>query len=94
MKIHKAGTRVSSVVMRSEDRPVLRVILPGGAGVVEIETGLTTHDGAPRVRIDVESNTDRFGVPPGGLVYAVENGDPGPGVVFLTGYQDNEGAHA
>lgn len=94
MRVYDEGHRVSSVIMRSDDKPVLRVVLPGGAGIVEIETGLTTSDGAPRVRVDVQSDTDWFGVPPGGLAYTVENGDPGPGVVFLTGRRsaDPDGA--
>lgn len=84
MRVHSDGHRVNSVIMRSDDKPVLRVILPGGAGTVEIETGLTRADGAPRIRVDVQSDTQRYGLADGMLDYVVENGDPGPGVVFLT----------
>lgn len=87
MKIHDDGNRVRSLLLDTA-KPVLRVVLPGGIGTVEIETGLTTEDGKPRVRVDVESDTPRFGPAFDGLLYTVENGDPGPGVVFLTGEQE------
>lgn len=64
---------------------VLRVLLPGRTGMVEIDPTLTRADGAPRVRVDVTSDSDRYGPADDGRSYVVENGDPGPGVVFLTG---------
>lgn len=82
MRIHSEGNRVRSVLLDTE-RPVFRIVLPGGIGTVEIETGLSTEDGKPRVRVDVESDTFRFGPASDGRSYVVENGDPG--VVFLTG---------
>lgn len=63
----------------------LRILLPGRTGTVEINTELHCADGAPRIRVDVQSDAPRFGSADDGLSYAVENGDPGPGVVFLTG---------
>lgn len=85
MKVHEEGNRVNVVNMRHDDRPVLRVILPGQVGTVEIEVGLTRNDGTPCIRVDVESDAIRFGPASDGRIYTVENGDPGPGVVFLTG---------
>jgi hypothetical protein len=64
---------------------VLRILLPGRTGTVEIDATLTRADGAPRIRVDVQSDAERFGPADDGLSYTVENGDPGPGVVFLTG---------
>lgn len=66
---------------------VLRVLLPEGVGMVEIEPGLVTADGKPRVRVDVTSDTTRYGPASDGNSYTVTNGDPGPGVVFLTAEQ-------
>jgi len=63
----------------------MRVVIEG-VGVIDIDRGLFTEDGNPRVRIDVLSDFDRYGVAPDGRRYEVENGDPGPGVVFVTGY--------
>lgn len=63
----------------------VRILLPGRTGTVEINTELTDADGAPRIRVDVQSDTARYGPADDGLSYTVENGDPGPGVVFLTG---------
>lgn len=62
-----------------------RVVI-AGVGQVDIRRDLRTADGKPRVRVDVISDFDRFGPAPDGLRYVVENGDPGPGVVFITGY--------
>lgn len=66
---------------------VLRVLLPGRVGTIEIDPTLAKADGSPRVRVDVASDADRYGPADDGLAYTVENGDPGPGVVFLTGEQ-------
>lgn len=77
--------RVHAFVMDPDGPPVLRVILPGGTGTVEIETRLTDATGAPVVRVDVHSNTDRYGPATDGREYVVKNGDPGPGTVFLVG---------
>lgn len=68
----------------------LRILLPEGVGTVEIITGLATDEGKPRVRVDVLSDTDRFGPADNGLNYVVKNGEPGPGVVFLTGSVSRE----
>lgn len=64
----------------------MRVVIEG-IGVIDIDRGLRTADGKPRVRVDVISDFDRYGPAPDGLRYVVENGDPGPGVVFITGEQ-------
>ncbi len=72
-------------VHRMAPDQALRVLLPGGTGTVEILTHLTTADGKPRIRVDVRSDTDRYGPAVDGLSYVVETGEPGPGVVFLTG---------
>ena len=74
---------MKDVQLREGDK--VRILLPGCVGVVEIESGLATADGRPRIRVDVISDTPRFGPADDGLSYTVENGDPGPGVVFLTG---------
>jgi hypothetical protein len=84
------NNRVRTYLMDADGPPVLRVILPGGVGTVEIETGLTTADGRPRVRVDVTSDTTRYGPATDGNSYAVTNGDPGPGVVFVTGEQPGQ----
>ncbi len=72
-------------IMRSSQR-TMRVVIEG-VGVVDIDRGLLTKDGEPRVRVDVISDFDRFGPAPDGLRYQVENADPGPGVVFVTGHR-------
>ena len=64
----------------------LRVIIEG-VGCVDIDRQLFTADGNPRVRVDVISDFDRYGVAPDGRQYVVENADPGPGVVWVTGYR-------
>ena len=61
----------------------LRVRLPERAGVVTITTHLATEDGHPRMVVDVESDTPRFGAADDGLSYTVEN--RGTGVVYMTG---------
>lgn len=72
--------------VRVKPGQALRILLPGLSGTVEIRTDLTTADGAPRVRVDVQSDQPRYGTAAeDGLTYEVENGEPGPGVVFLTG---------
>ena len=63
----------------------LRVIV-AGVGQVDIER-LTNAKGQPVIRVDVISDFDRYGPAPDGLRYVVNNGDPGPGVVFVTGEQ-------
>lgn len=69
-------------------RGTLRVILPGGIGVIEIDTELHRADGAPRVRIDVTSDISHQDPADDGYSYIVEDGEPHhPGVVFLTGTQ-------
>lgn len=68
----------------------LRILLPGRTGTIEIDTTLTRYDGAPRVRVDVTSDSDRYGPADDGKTYTVENGDPAPGVVFLTGTRPDE----
>jgi hypothetical protein len=60
----------------------MRVVV-AGIGVVDIER--VTRNGQPAVRVDVISDFDRYGLAPDGRRYVVENGDPGPGVVFMTG---------
>lgn len=72
-------------IMRRTQR-TLRVVIEG-IGVVDIDRGLRTADGNPRVRVDVISDFTRYGPAPDGLEYVVENGNPGPGVVFVTGRQ-------
>lgn len=62
----------------------LRIVLPGGTGTVEIDTELHCADGASRVQVTVQSDTDRYGPAVDGRAYAVENDDSRPGVVFLT----------
>lgn len=74
-----------SIHMRKGTRRI-RVVIEG-VGVVDIDRGLRTADGKPRMRVDVISDFDRFGPAPDGLRYVVSNGDPGPGVVFVTGEQ-------
>jgi len=64
----------------------MRIIIEG-IGYVDIDRGLMAEGGRPRVRVDVISDFDRYGVAPDGLRYVVANGDPGPGVVFVTGEQ-------
>lgn len=81
-----ANARNTTVVHMPRGERHLRVVIDG-IGAVDIDQGLTTYDGKPRVRVDVASDFDRFGVAPDGLRYVVENGDPGPGVVFVTGEQ-------
>lgn len=73
-------------MIRVKPGQALRILLPGLSGTVEIRTDLATANGSPRMRVDVQSDQPRFGpVAEDGLTYVVENGDPGPGVVFLTG---------
>jgi hypothetical protein len=72
-------------ILRKNQRR-MRVVIEG-IGVVDIDRGLTTADGKPRVRVDVISDFDRYGPAPDGRQYVVENGEPGPGVVFVTGEQ-------
>lgn len=74
----------TTIIARPIDK-LIRVVLPDGIGMVEITTGLRTADGKPRVRVDVASDYERYGPARDGLSYTVENGEPGPGVVFLTG---------
>jgi hypothetical protein len=77
----------TTIMARKSDR-LIRVVLPG-IGAVDIETGLTDSAGRPVIRVDVQSDAGRgrlaYGLNPEGIPYAVENGEPGPGVVFLTG---------
>jgi hypothetical protein len=63
----------------------VRVILPDGAGTVEIDTSLTEQPGGnPRHRIDVVSDQPKYGrIARDGRTYVAEN--QRPGVVFLTG---------
>lgn len=61
----------------------LRVRLPERSGVVTITTHLATEEGHPRMVVDVESDTPRFGPADDGLSYTVENQTPG--VVHMTG---------
>jgi hypothetical protein len=63
---------------------LVRVLLPNGEGTVDIMLGLETVDGRERVRVDVQSDFERYGPDRNGRRWAVENGEPGPGVVFLT----------
>lgn len=70
-------------MMRREQRR-MRIVIEG-IGTVDVDRGLRTKDGEPRVRVDVISDFDHYGPAPDGLRYQVENGDPGPGVVFMTG---------
>lgn len=63
----------------------MRVVV-AGVGQVDIER-LTNAEGQPVIRVDVISDFDRYGPAPDGLRYVVSNGDPGPGVVFVTGEQ-------
>lgn len=67
------------------DTRTMRVIV-AGVGQVDIER-LTNAQGQPVIRVDVISDFDRFGPAPDGRQYVVSNGDPGPGVVFVTGEQ-------
>lgn len=71
-------------IMRRGQRR-MRIVIEG-IGVVDIDRGLTTADGNPRVRVDVVSDFDRYGLAPDGRRYTVENAEPGPGVVWVTGY--------
>lgn len=61
-------------------------IIVAGVGQVDIER-LRNAEGQPVIRVDVISDFDRYGPAPDGLRYVVSNGDPGPGVVFVTGEQ-------
>lgn len=72
-----------SIRMRKGTRRI-RVVIEG-IGIIDIDRDLLTNDGKPRMRVDVISDFDRFGPAPDGLRYVVENGVPGPGVVFVTG---------
>lgn len=63
----------------------MRVVV-AGVGQVDIER-LTNAQGQPVIRVDVISDFDRYGPAPDGLRYVVKNGDPGAGVVFVTGEQ-------
>jgi hypothetical protein len=70
-------------------RGSLRVILPDGIGVVEIDTESRREDGAPRVRVDVMSDITYQDPAADGYSYTVEDGQPHhPGVVFLTGTRE------
>jgi hypothetical protein len=73
-----------NAVRMPKGQRTLRVVIEG-VGVVDIDRGLMSSEGNPRIRVDVMSDFDRFGPAPDGRHYTVENGDPGPGVVFLTG---------
>lgn len=77
---------MSEAVRMPRNQRHLRVVIEG-VGIVDIDRGLITNYGKPRVRVDVISDFDRFGPAPDGLRYVVENGAPGPGVVFVTGEQ-------
>lgn len=63
------------------DNQSIRIIVPGG--VIEIHSGLTDQHDNPVVRVDVESDTPRFG-PTDGRDYRPFNG--GKGVVQLVGW--------
>lgn len=77
---------MDAAIRMDDDQRTLRVVVPG-VGCVDIDRGLTTADGNPRVRVDVISDFDRFGTSPrDGRRYVVENADHGPGVVYLTGH--------
>lgn len=77
------GAPDKTIKIGPNDRWV-RVLLPNGEGVVDIALGLETAEGWGRVRVDVQSDSERYGPDRDGRTWAVENGDPGPGVVFLT----------
>jgi hypothetical protein len=62
---------------------LVRVLLPNGEGAVDIVLGLTKDDGQECIRVDVASDSERYGPDRHGRTWAVENGNPGPGVVFL-----------
>lgn len=70
----------------------VKIRLPERAGLVTIATHYVTADGQPRMRVDVESDTPRHGPADDGLSYTVENADPGPGVVWVTGCQPDQDA--
>lgn len=62
----------------------VRVLLPNNEGTVEIRMGLETASGHGRIRVDVQADSEQYGPDSNGCTWEVENGDPGPGVVFLT----------
>lgn len=68
----------------------IEVRLPHRAGLVTINTDALHPGSGTRMRVDIESGTPRFGPADDGLRYTVENGDPGPGVVFLTGQKEEQ----
>jgi hypothetical protein len=74
-----ANYSTSSVTMGTHDDRI-RIILPNGIGTIEITAGLRSGSGDPQIRVDVESGAARDG-----RFYQVRNGEPVPGVVFLTG---------
>lgn len=76
---------MDAAIRMDDNQRTLRVIVPG-VGCVDIDRGLITADGKPRVRVDVISDFDHYGVSPmDGRRYVVENAEPGPGVVWVTG---------
>lgn len=66
----------------------LRVLLQDHAGVVEITTDLVRADGAPLIRVEAVSDTERFGPDDQGREWDVEN--KAPGVVIMAARAQQE----
>jgi hypothetical protein len=77
-------THPDTTIRINRHHTVTRILLPDGIGTVEITLDLTTADGRDRIRVDVSDDSKRFGPDAKGRTWTTENGDPGPGVVFLT----------
>jgi hypothetical protein len=80
------GQPDTTVIMRPTDR-LVRIVLPDGVGMVEIQTGIHIGDD-PRIRVDVTSDQPRYGATAkDGRAYRVENSQAAEGVVYLTGFE-------
>lgn len=88
MQDSQRGRHMTAVRMPTTQR-TMRIVIDG-VGIVDIDRGLTTADGNPRVRVDVVSDFDRYGLAPDGRRYTVENAEPGPGVVWVTGHRPDQ----
>lgn len=76
----------TTVIMRKTDR-LVRIVLPDGIGMVEIQTGLHIGD-TPRIRVGVTSDQPRYGeTARDGLTYRVSNAYDHDGIVYLDGHE-------